>query len=88
MKGMTKAGMLGIGLLTLAAGCTSQESRKAASEWIGKDRIELARVMGQPHQAVPMTDTGGEMLFYGYQGHRYIFEVDPSGVITSAVQTD
>jgi hypothetical protein len=89
MKAMTRAGMLGIGLLTLAAGCTSQqESRRAASEWIGKDRTELAKVMGQPHQAVPMTDTGGEMLFYGYEGHRYIFEISPAGVVTSAVQTD
>jgi hypothetical protein len=44
--------------------------------------------MGQPHQAVPMTDTGGEMLFYTYEGHHYIFETSPSGVVSSGVQTD
>ena len=88
MKPLKKAVALGIGLLTLAAGCAPQESRRAASEWIGKDRTELAKAMGQPHQAVPMTDTGGEMLFYTYEGHHYIFETSPSGVVSSAVRTD
>jgi hypothetical protein len=43
--------------------------------------------MGQPKEAVPMTDTGGEMLYYSYEGHHYVFETDPLGKITSAVQT-
>lgn len=30
-----------------------------------------------------MTDTGGEMLFYTYEGHHYIFETSPSGVVSS-----
>jgi hypothetical protein len=81
-------GLLALGLLALAAGCVEQESRRAASEWIGKDRVELANVMGPPRQAVPMTDTGGEMLFYSYQGHHYIFETNPQGVIHSGVRTD
>jgi hypothetical protein len=88
MRPTIKAGMLGLGLMTLAAGCVSQESRKSASEWVGKDRTELTKTMGPPHQAVPMTDTGGEMLFYTYEGHHYIFETSPSGVVSSGVRTD
>jgi len=88
MKLMIKAGMLGIGLLALTAGCASRESRRAAAQWVGKDRVELEKAMGPAHQAVPMTDTGGEMLFYTYEGHHYIFETSPSGVVSSAVQTD
>jgi hypothetical protein len=43
--------------------------------------------MGQPKEAVPMTDTGGEMLYYSYEGHHYVFETGPDGKISSAVQT-
>ena len=88
MKAMTKAGIFGIVLLTLAAGCVSQESRRAASQWVGKDRVEVEKALGPAHQAVPMTDTGGEMLFYTYEGHHYILETSPSGVVSSAVRTD
>ncbi|HKM99116.1 MAG TPA: hypothetical protein VJX23_01270 [Candidatus Binataceae bacterium] len=87
MKRLITTGALAIGLMVIAAGCTAQESRKAASEWIGKDRTQLATQMGQPKEAVPMTDTGGEMLFYSYEGHHYVFETGPDGLITSAVQT-
>ena len=64
---------------------TSSESSQA--QWIGRNRVELAHQMGQPKEAVPMTDTGGEMLFYSYEGHHYVFETDPHGNITAAVQT-
>ncbi|HKN00294.1 MAG TPA: hypothetical protein VJX23_07230 [Candidatus Binataceae bacterium] len=84
---MIRTGALAIGLIAIAAGCTAQESRKAASEWVGKDRTQLANTMGQPKEAVPMTDTGGEMLFYSYQGHHYVFETNAQGLIDSAVQT-
>jgi hypothetical protein len=53
-----------------------QESRRAAAEWIGKDRVQLAQHMEAPRQAVPMTDTGGEELFYSFQSHRYYFQTD------------
>ena len=78
-----------MGLALAAAACTtpSQESRSAVSQWIGKDRVSLANQMGQPKEAVPMTDTGGEMLFYSYEGHHYVFETGPDGLISSAVQT-
>jgi hypothetical protein len=65
----------------------SEESRSAAAQWIGKSRVDLANQMGQPKEAVPMTDTGGEMLFYSYEGHHYVFETGPDGSIISAVQT-
>ncbi len=80
-------------LMGAVAGCSnlitppSEESRSAVAQWIGKDRTQLANQMGQPKEAVPMTDTGGEMLFYSYQGHHYVFETGPDGLITSAVQT-
>ncbi|MGO9606813.1 MAG: hypothetical protein ACLQAT_26055 [Candidatus Binataceae bacterium] len=87
MKRLITTGALAIGLMVIAAGCTAQESRSAASQWIGKDRTQLATQMGQPKEAVPMTDTGGEMLFYSYEGHHYVFETGPDGLIQSAVQT-
>ena len=76
-----------MGLIVMAGGCTAEESRKDAAQWIGKDRVQLAKVMGDPKEAVPMTDTGGELLFYSYQGHHYVFETNPLGQIDSAVQT-
>ncbi|MGO9601800.1 MAG: hypothetical protein ACLQAT_00080 [Candidatus Binataceae bacterium] len=84
---------LAVGLSAIAGGCTAQQSRAAASDrqvasqWIGKDRVELAEKMGQPRQAVP-TDKGGEMLFYSYQDHHYYFQTNVMGQIDSAVRTD
>ena len=93
MKRLTTVGALAMGLAVAVAACgnvvttPSEESRSAVAQWIGKDRVQLANQMGQPKEAVPMTDTGGEMLYYSYQGHHYVFETDPQGNITSAVQT-
>jgi hypothetical protein len=92
MKRLITAGVA-LALAVTSGACSnaittpSQESRSAAAQWIGKSRVELASQMGQPRQAVPMTDTGGELLYYSYQGHHYVFETDPQGNITSAVQT-
>jgi hypothetical protein len=89
MKRFIATGALAVGLALAMAACTTpaQESRSAVSQWIGKDRVSLANQMGQPKEAVPMTDTGGEMLFYSYEGHHYVFETGPDGLINSAVQT-
>jgi len=88
MKLKAAAGLLVIGLMAGCAGCTTQESRRAASEWIGKDRVQLAEKMGQPRMAVPMTDSGGEELFYTYEGHHYYFQTNAHGLIETAVETD
>ncbi len=92
MKRLITTGALALGLIVTMGACSmfstpSEESRSAVSAWIGKDRAALANQMGQPKEAVPMTDTGGEMLFYSYEGHHYVFETGPDGLITSAVQT-
>ena len=93
MKRFTTVGALAIGLVVTLGACSnaittpSEESRSAVAQWIGKDRVQLANQMGSPKEAVPMTDTGGEMLYYSYEGHHYVFETSPDGKITSAVQT-
>jgi hypothetical protein len=93
MKRLITGGALAMGLAVAVAACSnaittpSEESRSAVAQWIGKDRVQLANQMGQPKEAVPMTDTGGEMLYYSYEGHHYVFETDPEGKISSAVQT-
>jgi hypothetical protein len=81
-------GILAVTLSVACVCCVQQESRRAAAEWLGKDRVQLAQTMGQPKQAVPMTDTGGEELFYSYQGHHYYFQTDARGLIETAVRTD
>ena len=78
---------VGVAACSNAITTPSEESRSAVAQWIGKDRVQLANQMGQPHQAVAFPDTGGEMLFYGYEGHHYVFETNADGKIISAVQT-
>jgi hypothetical protein len=85
-------GVLVLGLAALATGCVLQqaeqeESRKAAAQFLGKDRVQITNIMGNPKEAVPMTDTGGEMLFYSYDGHHYVLETNALGVVDSAVRT-
>ena len=93
MKRLITLGALAMGLAVAVAACSnvvttpSEESRRAVAEWKGKNRVELSNQMGQPKEAVPLTDTGGEMLYYSYEGHHYVFETDPQGNIISAVQT-
>jgi hypothetical protein len=92
MKRLITAGVA-LGLVVTLGACSnaittpSEESRSAVAMWKGKNRVELANQMGQPKEAVPLTDTGGEMLYYSYEGHHYVFETDPQGNIISAVQT-
>jgi hypothetical protein len=81
-------GILAVIMSMACVSCVQQESRRAAAEWIGKDRVQLAQTMGQPKQAVPMTDTGGEELFYSYQGHHYYFQTNAQGLVQTAVRTD
>ena len=85
-------GILAISLTLIAAGCVLEqaeqdESRKAAAQFLGKDRVQITKILGEPKEAIPMTDTGGEMLFYSYQGHHYVLETNPLGVVDSAVRT-
>jgi len=92
MKRLIFSGVLAAGLVITVGACSmfttpSQENRSGVASWIGKDRVQLANQMGQPKEAVPMTDTGGEMLYYSWEGHHYVFETGPDGLITSAVQT-
>lgn len=87
MKPLTIAA-IAVLLLTVIGGCTAQESRRAAAQWIGKNRAELDQQMGPPRQAVPMTDTGGTELFYTYEGHHYYFQTNAKGVVETAVKTD
>jgi hypothetical protein len=56
-------------------------------EAIGKAKIASSSPIrrGQPKEAVSLTDTGGEMLYYSYAGHHYGFETDPQGNIISAL---
>jgi len=92
---MTRAivsAVLAIGLIGMMAGCAAEqaeqdEHRKPVAQWIGKDRVQLADAMGQPIEAYPIRETGGEMLFYSHGGHHYVFETGPDGLIDSAVQT-
>ena len=91
MKRLITVGALAVGLAVTVVACSnaittpSEESSLAA--WKGRNRVELTQLMGKPKEAVPFPDTGGEMLFYSYEGHHYVFETDALGNITSAVQT-
>jgi hypothetical protein len=71
--------------------CSSRPNKtraaKAAAQFLGKDRVQITKIMGEPKGAIPMTDTGGEMLFYSYQGHHYVLETNPLGVVDAAVRT-
>jgi len=79
-------------MIGTVAGCAMQQAEedehlKPVAQWIGKDRVQLANAMGQPIEAYPLRETGGEMLFYSHGGHHYVFETGPDGLIDSAVQT-
>jgi hypothetical protein len=92
MKRPIVMGTLALFVATIATGCVLEqaeqdESRKAAAQFLGKDRVQITRIMGEPKEAIPMTDTGGEMLFYSYQGHHYVLETNPLGVVDVAVRT-
>jgi hypothetical protein len=85
-------GTLALFSATIATGCVLEQaeqndSRKAAARFLGKDRVQTTKIMGEPKRAIPMTDTGGEMLFYSYQGHHYVLETNPLGVVDAAVRT-
>jgi len=91
------------GILLLASGCvthfseeqpppglpelTRPSQEKTLPQWIGKDRKELVKEMGEPSLAIPM-ESGAEELYFSYQGHKYYFETDFKRDVKTAVQLD
>jgi len=65
---------------------TRPSQEKRLPEWIGKDRKEVVKKLGEPTLAVPMESNGGEELYFSYQGHKYYFETDLKRDIKTAVQ--
>ncbi|HEY2484517.1 MAG TPA: hypothetical protein VGI36_05180 [Candidatus Binataceae bacterium] len=88
MRPTIKAGMLGLGLINACGRMCFAGEPQVGFRMGWKRSNGTGQDDGAAHQAVPMTDTGGEMLFYTYEGHHYIFETSPSGVVSSGVQTD
>lgn len=64
---------------------TRPSQEKRLPEWIGKDRKELVEKLGEPTLAVPM-ESGGEELYFSYQGHKYYFQTDFKRDVKTAVQ--
>ncbi|HVA77820.1 MAG TPA: hypothetical protein VNF27_07985 [Candidatus Binataceae bacterium] len=85
MKRSIMAGVLALAMLAMA-GCAGQGQEQSQSQWLGKSRSDLSAAMGEPKSAVPLPDTGGEMMFYSYQGHHYVFETGADGKIEKAVE--
>jgi hypothetical protein len=85
MKRSIMAGVLAFAMLAMA-GCAGQQQDQSQRQWIGKSRSDLSAAMGDPKSAVPLPDTGGEMMFYAYQGHHYVFETDSAGKIEKALE--
>jgi len=70
------------------AGAPTRPSReKLLPEWIGKDRKELVKAIGEPDLAVP-TESRAQELCCSYQSHQYFFETDFKRDIKTAVQID
>ena len=64
---------------------TRPSQEKRLPEWIGKDRKELVAKLGELTLAVPM-ESGGEELYFSYQGHKYYFQTDFKRDVKTAVQ--
>jgi hypothetical protein len=64
---------------------TRPSQEKRLPEWIGKDHKELVEKLGEPTLAVPM-ESGGEELYFSYQGHKYYFQTDFKRDVKTAVQ--
>jgi hypothetical protein len=81
-----------LSVICAAAGCSALQpapetpaEKAQASQWIGKRRSEVVRKLGEPTEAVPLVETGGEMLIYAHRGQtHYVFESAPGGVIDKA----
>jgi hypothetical protein len=53
---------------------------------MGKYRGEVVKRLGEPTEAIPLIETGGELLIYAHPGQtHYVFETAPGGIIDKAV---
>ncbi len=75
------------GIALLVPGCGAQQPPIGATQWLGKSRSEIVQALGEPTSAVPLEDTGGEMLIYARRGEKhYVFETAPGGRAAKAVE--
>jgi hypothetical protein len=65
---------------------TRPSQEKRLPEWIGKDRKEVVKKLGEPTLAVPMESGGGEELYFSHEGHKYYFETNDKRDVKTAVQ--
>jgi len=65
---------------------TRPSQEKRLPEWIGKDRKEVVKKLGEPTLAVPMESNGGEELYFSHEGHKYYFETNDKRDVKTAVQ--
>jgi hypothetical protein len=85
------AALLGSALMAATVGACSAQQRAPAAPWpasyfIGKYRDEVVRRLGEPTDAIPLNDTGGQLLIFAHPGQtHYVFETAPGGIIAKAV---
>lgn len=84
--------LVGSALMVALAGCFAQQPTPGtrqpvpASYFIGKYRSDVVKRLGEPTDAVPLIETGGELLIYAHPGQtHYVFESAPGGIIDKAV---
>jgi hypothetical protein len=93
MSNYALALLVGSALMAATVGaCSAQQPAPAtgspvpASYFMGKYRGEVVKRLGEPTEAIPLIETGGELLIYAHPGQtHYVFETAPGGIIDKAV---
>jgi hypothetical protein len=76
-------------LMMSAAGHAESHSRSTAKYWKGKNIAEATKKFGDPTQATPLQETGGNLYIFAHQGEQHwVFETNNIGVIVKAAKVE
>ena len=88
---MVAVGALCLALLTMSAapGHAGGPNQNTAKYWKGKNIAEATKKFGEPTQATPLQETGGNLYIFAHRGEQHwIFETNNIGVIVKAAKVE
>jgi hypothetical protein len=76
-------------MLVISAAPVHAAGKNTAKYWKGKNIAQATKKFGDPTQATPLQETGGNLYIFAHRGEQHwVFETNPMGIIVKAAKVE
>jgi|SRR5271170_5692395 len=76
-------------ILMISAAPVHAAGKNTAKYWKGKNIAQATKKFGDPTQATPLQETGGNLYIFAHRGEQHwVFETNAMGVIVKAAKVE